>query len=120
MAKEEAEERVAKAMSERDEVIKALEVEKVDQKAREEAIREKAVRKIMQYGMTFRRLALFMVRKKYPDLDFSDINLLNMRRHDSPNPSGPAQVASVQLVEEGEDQAEGVGKVEGIIETEEV
>ena len=49
MAKEEVEEKVARAISKRDEVIKALEAEKADQKVRDESIREEAVRKIVDY-----------------------------------------------------------------------
>ena len=81
VAKKEAEERVAKAISERDDAIKALEVEKADQKVREKSIREEAVKKIINYGMTFRRSALFMVKEKYPDLDFFDINFSDMKGH---------------------------------------
>ena len=79
MAKEEAKEKVARVISKRDEAIKALEAEKVDQKVREESIREDAVRKIVDYGMLFRHSALFMVKEKYPDLDFSDIVFSGMR-----------------------------------------
>ena len=79
VAKEEAEEKVTRAIFERDEAIKALEAEKADQKVREESIREKAVRKIMDYGISFRCSALFMVKKKYPDMDFFDISFSNMR-----------------------------------------
>ena len=107
-------------MSERDEAIKALEVEKADQKVREEVIREEAVRKIVQYDMTFRRSVLFMVKEKYPDLDFSDINFLDMRGHDSPNLSGPVQAASVQPVEEEGAQVEEIRRIEGSVEAEKV
>ena len=82
VAKEEVEERVAKAIFEWDDTIKALEVEKADQKVREKSIREEAVRKIVDYGMFFRHLTLFMVKEKYPDLDFSDINFSDMRGHE--------------------------------------
>ena len=107
-------------MSERDEAIKALEVEKVDQKVREEVIREEAVRKIVQYGMTYRRSVLFMVKEKYLDLDFSDINFLDMRGHDSPNLSGLVQAASVQPVEEEEAQVEEIKRIERSVEAEKV
>ena len=120
MTKEEAEERVVKAVSKRDDAIKALKIEKADQKVKELAIREEAVRKIVQYGMTFRRSVLFMVKEKYPDLDFSDINFLDMRGHDSPNLSGPVQAASVQPVEEEGAQVEEIRRIEGSVEAEKV
>ena len=67
MAKEEAEENVAKVVSERDEAIKALEEEKADQRVREAMIREaakqKAIGDILKFGMTFKRLTLFMIKK---------------------------------------------------------
>ena len=83
VAQEEAEEKIAKATFERDDAIKALETERVVQEVREKAIREEAAIKIVKYGMTFRRSALFMIKEKYPDLDFSDINFLDMKGHDS-------------------------------------
>ena len=79
VAKEEAEEKVARAISKRDEAIKALETGKADQKVREESIMEEDVRKIVDYGISFRHSALFMVKEKYPDLDFSDISFSDMR-----------------------------------------
>ena len=33
----------------------------------------------MDYGISFRRSALFMVKEKYPDLDFSNICFSDMR-----------------------------------------
>ena len=66
MAKEEAEEKVAKATSEKKEAIKAFEEEKADRKATEATSREKAkeevVGDILQYGMGYRCSALFMIR----------------------------------------------------------
>ena len=81
MAKEKVEEKVAKAMSERDETIKALEVEKADPKVRKEMFKEEAIKDIVKYGVTFRQLALFVIKEKYHDLDFSDINFSDMRGH---------------------------------------
>ena len=64
--KEEAEEKVAKATSEKEEAIKAFEEEKADRKATEATSREKAkeevVGDILQYGMGYRCSALFMIR----------------------------------------------------------
>ena len=61
-----------------------------------------------------------MVKEKYPDLDFSDINFSDMRGHDSPNPSGPIKASSVQLVEEGRAQVKEVRRIEGSVEAEKV
>ena len=77
--------------------------------------REEAIRDIVKFGMTFKRSALFMIRKKYPDLDFSDINFTDMRGHNIPDPSEPVQAVSVQPVEDGGIQT---NEVEGV-ETEE-
>ena len=78
MAKEKAEEKVAKAISEKEEAIKAFEEEMVDRKAAKATIREKAkkeaVSDILKYGMSYRRFALFMIKKKYLNLDFSNID----------------------------------------------
>ena len=77
-------------MSKREKVKKALEDERADQRVKEKTIREEAkqeaIRDIVKYGMTFRRSTLFLIRKKYPDLDFSDINFLNMMGHDIQDP----------------------------------
>ena len=79
MAKEKTKKKVARAILERGEAIKALEANQADQNVREESIREEVVRKIMDYGILFRRLALFMVKEKYFDLDFFDISFSDMR-----------------------------------------
>ena len=115
VAQEEAEEKIAKATSERDDAIKALETERVVQEVREKAIREEAAIEIVKYGMTFRRSALFMVKEKYPDLDFSDINFSDMKGHDSVDPPGPVQAAPVQPIEE-----DGTQAVERVIVVDEV
>ena len=91
VAKEEVEEKVAKVVSERDEAIKALQKEKANWKVREATLREKtkqeAIRDILKFGMTFRRSAIFMIKEKYPDLDFSDINFTDMKGYNIPYPS---------------------------------
>ena len=46
-----------------------------------------------------------MVKEKYPDLDFSDINFSNMKGHDSANLFRPVKAAPVQPAEEGGTQA---------------
>ena len=55
--------------------------------------------------MTFKRSTLFMIREKYPDLDFSNINFIDMRGYnildlaDGFQPSGDMNVGgSVQAV----------------------
>ena len=67
MAKEEVEEKMAKAVFEKDEAIKALEDERVDQRVREAMIREEAkqeaIRDILKFWMTFRCSALFMIKE---------------------------------------------------------
>ena len=105
VAQEKAEKKIDIATSERDDAIRAFEVEKAVQEIREKAIREEAALEIMKYGLTFRRSALFMVKEKYPDLDFFDINFSDMRGHDSVDLSGPAQAAFVQPIEESGNQA---------------
>ena len=86
MARKEADEKVAGVVSERDEAIKVLEDERAYQKVREEMIREEvkqeAIKDIVKFGMTFRRSALFMIKEKYPNLDFFDISFIDMRSYD--------------------------------------
>ena len=57
--------------------------------------------------MSFRRLALFMVKEKYPDLDFSDINFFDMKGHDSADPPVPKKAEVVQPIEEAVIGTEG-------------
>ena len=52
-----------------------------------------------------------MVKEKYPDLDFFDINFSDMKGHEE-NPHVPVNAAPVQLVEDAL-QVEGVVEVEG-------
>ena len=69
----------------------------------------------MKYGMTFRRPALFMVKEKYLDLDFSDINFSDIKGHDSADLPGPVQAAPTQPAEEDGIQAiKRVVEVEGV------
>ena len=44
---------------------------------REEA-KEEAVGDILEYGMSCKRSILFMIKKKYPDMDFSNVDLTQM------------------------------------------
>ena len=37
--------------------------------------KEEAVGDILKYGMSYKCLTLFMIKKKYPDLDLSDVDL---------------------------------------------
>ena len=106
MAKEEADEKVAKVVSKRDEAKKAFEDERADQRVIEETIKEEAkqevIRDIVKYGMTFKRSTLFLIREMYPDFDFSNINFLDMRGHDIQNldEGGNAQIERVGGVQE--------------------
>ena len=78
VAKVEVEEKL-KALSERDAVVNALEDERSDRKAVEEQIKKEAYdlakaeafNEILDYRMSFRRLALFMIREKYPNVDLT-------------------------------------------------
>ena len=93
------------ANSERDEAVKILEEERVVA-----AIKE-AELQIIKYGMSFRRSAIFMIKQKYPDLDFSDINFSDMKGHEE-NPRVLVNAASDQPIEEVP-QAEEVVEVVG-------
>ena len=53
-----------------------------------------------------------MVKEKYPDLDFSNINFFDMKGHDSTDPPVSGNVAVVQPIEEAP-QAEGVVEIDG-------
>ena len=114
MAKE-AEENIRVANSERDNAVKVLEEDRALAVMREATVWEDARLQIIKYGMSFRRSALFMVKKKYPDLNFSDINFSNMKGHDSADPPSN-KAAVVQPVEEAVVGAEGAQKetVEGV------
>ena len=74
-----------------------------------EQAKEKAIKDIVKYRMTFKRSALFFIREKYPNLDFSDINFLEMRGHDiqDPDEGGSAQTERAGGVQESV-QGEGV------------
>ena len=92
MAKEEAEGRL-KVEVERDAAVKALEEEKADRKAFEERIKEEAyelaradsTQEIVNYGMSFKCSALFMIREGYLNLNLLDIDLTEMRGWDKPD-----------------------------------
>ena len=70
MANEEADERMARAMIERNEAMKSLEKEKGELKAAKESIRkeayestkEDATREILKYGLSFSCSAIFMIK----------------------------------------------------------
>ena len=91
-----AEEKIVAAISERDNAVRALEEERVLLAVKEKAIREEAGLQIIKYGMTFRRSTIFMVKEKYPDLNFSDINFSDMKGHDSADPPVSDNAALVQ------------------------
>ena len=103
-----AEEKIRVANSERDSVVKALEEDRALAAMREAVVREEAGLQIIKYGMSFRRSALFMVKEKYPDLDFSDINFSHMKGHDSVDPPSSNKDTVVQPVEKAVVGVEGV------------
>ena len=107
----EAEEKIRVANSDRDGAVKTLEEERVVAVIRETAVREEAGLQIIKYGMSFRRSAIFMIKQKYPDLDFSDINFFDMKGHEE-NPPVLVNAALVQPIEEVP-QAEEVVEVVG-------
>ena len=72
------------------EATRAFEKEKADRKAAKEMIRngakEEVVGDILKYGMGYRCSTLFMIRKKYPDLDLSDVDLTQMEGYNILDP----------------------------------
>ena len=82
MAKAKVEKKLAQTLSEREQAVKVLEEEKVDRIAANEAIKREAFEQakqevmavIITFGMSFKRSTLFMIKKKYLDLDLSDID----------------------------------------------
>ena len=115
MAKE-AEEKIRVANSERDSAVTTLEEDRAIVAIREKVVREEAGLQIIKYGMTFRRSTFFMVKQKYLDLDFSNINFFDMKSHDSADPPSSNKVTVVQPVEEAVVGVEGAQReiVEGI------
>ena len=97
-----AEEKIAVATFERDNAVRTLEEERAILTIREKTIREEAGLHIIKYGMTFKQSALFMVKEKYLDFDFSDIKFSDMRGHDNADPpvSKSNNAAIVQSVGE--------------------
>ena len=81
---------MAKAVSEKKEAIKALKEEIADRKAIEVTIREKAkeeaIGDILKFGMNYKHSVLFMIKEKYHDLDFSNINFTDMRGYNVLDP----------------------------------
>ena len=66
---------------------------------------------IIKYGLTFKRSAIFMIKQKYPDLNFSDINFSDMKGYEE-NPPAPVNAAPAQPIEE-------VPQADEIVEVEE-
>ena len=62
---------------------------------------------IIKYGMSFRRSAIFMIKQKYPDLNFSDIKFSDMKGHEE-HPPVPVNAAPVQPIGEAPQAAEVV------------
>ena len=48
-------------------------------------VKEEAIADIVKFWMGFRRSILFMIRRKYPNLDLSNMDLTLMEGHDKPN-----------------------------------
>ena len=83
----EAEEKIRVSNSERDDAVKTLEEERVVAAIKEAVVREEAGLQIIKYGLTFRRSAIFMIKQKYPDLHFSDINFSDMKGYEENRPA---------------------------------
>ena len=111
MAKEKAKEKITKAMSERDEAVLILDTERVAWAAREKELKEETAMEVVKYGKTFRTSALFMVKEKYPDLDFSDIKFSDMKGYDSADPCVSDPIGPVELSEKTAQSGEGVDVV---------
>ena len=108
VAKEEAEEKITKAMFERDEAVLILDTERVTWAAREKKLKEETAMEVVKYGKTFRTSALFMVKEKYPDLDFSDIKFSDMKGYDSVDPCVFDPAGPVEPSEEAAQSGEGI------------
>ena len=63
---------------------------------------------MVKYGKTFRTSALFMVKEKYPDLDFSDIKFSDMKGYDSTDPCVSDPAGPVKPSEEAAQSGEGI------------
>ena len=57
----------------------------------------------MSFDNKFRRLTLFLIRRKYPNIDLSDIDFSSMEGHDVPDPD--------DCIDEGFDSKSGLSKV---------
>ena len=108
VAKKEAEEKVAKAMFERDEAVIILDTKRVAWAAREKELKEETALEVVKYGKTFRTSALFMVKEKYPDLDFSDIKFSDMKGYNSVDPCVSNATGLVEPSEEAAQSGEGI------------
>ena len=131
VAKEEVEEKVAKAIIEKDEAIKTLEKEKADQKTVEATIKEETkeetISDILKYEMSYRHSVLFMIKRKYPDLDLYNIDFTQIEGYNVLDPTDGSELIGDLNVERatqvavrggireegtGEIQVEGVGKIQ--------
>ena len=107
-----AEEKIRVANSERDEAVKTLEEERAVAVIKEAVVREEAGLQLYKYGMSFRRSAIFIIKQKYLDLDFSDINFSDMKSHEE-NPPVLVNATPDQPIDEVP-QAEEVFEVVGV------
>ena len=71
-------------------------------------LKEETAMEVVKYGKTFRTSALFMVKEKYPDLDFSDIKFSDMKGYDSTDPCVSDPTGPVKPSEEVAQSGEGI------------
>ena len=117
VAKEEAEEKISKAMSERDEAVLILDTQKVAWAAEEKKLKEETAMEVVKYGKTFRTSALFMVKEKYPDLDFSDIKFSDMKGYDNVDPCVSDRAGPIETSEEVVHSGQGIemGEIDVVV-----
>ena len=61
----------------------------IEQAIKEHALKEarqETIASVVEFRMRFKRSALFMIRKEYLDLDFSNIDLTQMEGYDVSTP----------------------------------
>ena len=66
--------------------------------------------------MSFRRLALHLIRKKHLGIDLSGINFTSMKGHNISNPNDGSTVEPEKVVGDGDDdvEVEGSSTLEGV------
>ena len=71
-------------------------------------LKEETALEVVKYGKTFRTSALFMVKEKYPDLDFSEIKFSDMKGYDSADPCVSDAMGLIEPSEEAAQSGEGI------------